>query len=76
MHYQKLIHEIAPDMNPAGIEAMIRIKYGNIDHLSREVFTAEVKIAAESGREYPRFLRLAAEGYGMGADFAAWEAKA
>ena len=43
MFYQKLLHELAPDLNPAGIEASMRLQYGTLNHLPREVFAEEAK---------------------------------
>ena len=32
MSYQTLLHELAPDLNPAGIEASMRLHYGTLNH--------------------------------------------
>ena len=76
MFYQKLLHELAPDLNPAGVEASMRLQYGTLNHLPREVFAEEAKLAGNCERQSPGFLRRTAESFGMGEEFAAWEAKA
>jgi len=50
MFYQKLLHELAPDLNPAGVEASMRLQYGTLNHLPREVFAEEAKLAADCER--------------------------
>ena len=75
MYYQKLLHELAPDLNPAGVEVSMRLQYGTLNHLPREVFAEEAKIAADCERQSPGFLRRTAASFGMGAEFTAWEAK-
>jgi hypothetical protein len=76
MFYQKLLHELAPGLNPAGVEASMRLQYGTLNHLPREVFAEEAKLAADCERQSPGFLRRTAESFGMGKEFTAWEAKA
>lgn len=73
-HYQKFIHEIAPDgPNPAGVEASMRLMYGTLSHLPKSVFKKEVEIAAACERQEPGYLLTAAESYGMAEDFQQWE---
>jgi len=76
MFYQKLLFELAPDLNPAGVEASMRLQYGTLNHLPREVFAAEAKLAADCERQSPGFLRRTAESFGMADEFTTWEAKA
>ena len=47
MSYQPLLHELAPDLNPAGVESSMRLHYGTFNHLPRETFVAEAKLAAD-----------------------------
>jgi hypothetical protein len=54
--YQKLIHEIAPDLDAAAVEAAMRLQYGVLDHLPRETFAEEVQIARACEAEAPGFL--------------------
>lgn len=76
MFYQKLLHELAPDLNPAGIEASMRLQYGTLNHLPREVFAEEAKLAADCERQSPGFLHRTAESFGMADESIVWEAKA
>ena len=75
MSYQTLLHELAPDQNPAGIEASMRLHYGTLNNLPRETFAAEAKLAAELEGQLPGILRKIAESMGMADDFAKWEAR-
>ena len=74
MSYQTLLHELAPDLNPAGIEASMRLHYGTMNHLPRETFAAEARLAADLEGQSPGILRKIAESMGMADDFAKWEA--
>ena len=76
MFYQKLLHELAPDLNPAGVEASMRLQYGTLNHLPREVFAEEARLAADCERQSPGILRSTAESFGMADEFTAWEVKA
>ena len=75
MSYQTLLHGLAPDLNPAGIEASMRLHYGTLNHLPRETFAAEAKLAADLEGQSPSILRKIAESMGMEDDFAKWEAR-
>lgn len=75
-YYQKLIREIANDVNPAGVEASMRLNYGSLSSLSRDVFEDEVKLARECEAAEPGFLKMVASSYGMQDDFDKWEAEA
>ena len=74
MSYQTLLHELAPDLNPAGIVASMRLHYGTMNYLPREIFVAEAKLAADLEIQSPGILRKIAESMGMEDDFAKWEA--
>lgn len=72
--YQKTIREVAPNAgNPAGIEGHMRNQYGTLDHLSRDEFAYEARLAAACEKEMPGYLRLCAAGQGFAADFNEWE---
>ena len=75
MSYQTLLHGLAPDLNPAGIEASMRLHYGTLNHLPRKTFAAEAKLAADLEGQSPGILRKIAESMGMEDDFAKWEAR-
>ena len=74
MSYQTLLHELAPDLNPAGIEASMRLQYGTLSQLPYETFAAEATLAADMDRQAPGILRRIADSMGMADDFAKWEA--
>ena len=74
MSYQTQLHELAPNLNPAGVEASIRLHYGTLSDLPRETFVAEAKLAADLERQAPGILRKIADSMGMADDFAKWEA--
>jgi hypothetical protein len=74
MSYQALLHELAPDLNPARIEVSMRLHYGTLNRLPRETFGADAKLAADLGAQSPCILRKIAESMGMADDFAKWEA--
>jgi hypothetical protein len=74
MSHQTLLHELAPNLNPAGVEASMRLHYGTLNHLPRETFAKEAKLAADLEGQSPGILRKIAESMGMADDFAKWEA--
>ena len=69
MTYQTLLHELAPDLNLAGVKMSMRLHYGTLNHLPRETFVAEVKLAADLQGRSPGVLRKIAENMGMATDF-------
>ena len=74
MSYQTLLRDLAPTLNPAGVEASMRLHYGTLSHLPRETFADEAKLAADLERQSPGILRKIADSMGMADDFAKWEA--
>ncbi len=54
----------------------MRLQYGTLNHLPREVFAEEAKLAADCERQSPGYLCRTADSLGMAEEFAAWEAKA
>ena len=63
MSYAKIILDIDPTANARGIEAYMRSEHGTLDHLPREVFVKEIKMAAACDRQCPGFLDLLASTY-------------
>lgn len=51
--YQDLIREIDPTCNPRHVEAWMRLQYGTLDHLPRETFADEIKMAKACEIEEP-----------------------
>ena len=74
MSCQTLLRKLAPDLNPAGVEASMRLHYGTLNHLPRDTFVAEAKLAADLEGQSPGILRKIAESMGTAHDFAKWEA--
>ena len=74
MSYHTLLHELPPDRNPVGAEASMRLHYGTLNHLPRETFAAEAKLAADLEIQSPGILRKIAKSMGMENDFDKWEA--
>lgn len=72
--YQTLISELTP-LNPAGVEASMRIAHDDLRALPRAVFVHEVAIAASVERDRPGYLASCAETMGLATDFAVWEAQ-
>ncbi len=54
----------------------MRLQYGTLNHLPREVFAEEAKLAADCERQSPGYMRRTAENFGMAGEFAALEARA
>ena len=74
MSYQTLLQELAPNLNPAGIEASMRLHYGTLSHLPPETVVEEAKLAADLEHQSPGTLRRIADSMGLADDFAKWEA--
>ena len=52
----------------------MRLHYGTLNHLPRETFVAEAKLAADLEAQSPGILRKIAESMGLADDFAKWAA--
>lgn len=72
-HYQKLIRKLHPTVNPAGVEASMRLQYGTLSHLSDRDFRREIRLAVDCEKAQPGFLKGVAASFGMAEDFARWE---
>ena len=75
MYYQKIIRELDSTVNPAGVEASMRLQYGTLDHLCNATFKQEIKIAKACEKAEPGFLKGCAESMGFGAEYAMWQGK-
>lgn len=66
MTYRTIIQQIAPAYDPRHVEAFMRSEHGTLDHLSPEIFAAEVTVAvmmiAAGGRDQAERL---AQSYGL-----------
>ena len=67
--YQKTIHELDPTINAAGVEFSMRLQYGVLDHLDKDIFRQEIELAHELERQEPGYLRRNAETYGGTAEY-------
>lgn len=63
--YQQTIHEMDPTVDPRHVEAAMRLQYGVLDHLSRDVFRAEIALFKLCEKERPGFGESVARSYGM-----------
>jgi hypothetical protein len=63
MSYQRIINEIDPTVNAREIEAFMRSQYGTLDHLNRDDFRREIRLAKACERQRPGFLALLASTY-------------
>ena len=52
----------------------MRLHYGTLNHLPRETFAEEARLAADIEHQSPGILRRIADSMGMATDFAKWEA--
>ena len=72
-YYQNLIHWIDPSINPAGVEAIMRIEHTTLDHLPRSAFEQAVKLAREREALEPGYMREAADYCSLIIHFEDWE---
>ena len=74
--YEEILTELAPGVNPVGVECAMRLQYGTLDHLSREEFAREADLARRCEEAEPGFLRQTARSYGLLEAFDAHEQRA
>ena len=72
---QNFIHKLdkSKKLNPAGVEANMRLQYGTLGFLEEQDFLFELEIAAECERQNPGYLRDVAASFGLADDFNRWE---
>ena len=76
MHtYQETIHGLDPTINPAGVEASMRLQFGTLDHLDREDFEREISVARMCDDADPGYLRGVAASYGLLDAVEVWQAR-
>jgi hypothetical protein len=63
--YQRIINEIDPTANARGVEAVMRLQYGTLNHLPRETFASEIKLAKAMEAQEPGTLDRLADSYGL-----------
>lgn len=64
-YYQRVITEIDPTIDAAGVECSMRLQYGTLNHLPRETFVDEVRIARECEAAQPGYLASVRRSYAM-----------
>ena len=69
------IRELDATVNGVGVECFMRLKYGTLDHLSREEFAAEIELAKQIEAVNPGELRLCADSYNRASEFDAFAAE-
>ena len=83
--YGDRIREIDATVNAVGVECVMRLQYGTLDHLDTGTFRIEVEVARAMEEAEPGCLRSLAGSYGREAEFdqaqeladrAAWSADA
>lgn len=62
-------------LNPAGVEASMRIAHDDLDQLPDASWQHECSIAAAVERMDPGYLARCADTMGLDSDFARWEAR-
>ena len=72
-HYQEQIFAIDPTVNPAGVEAHMRIQFHNLDNLDITDFRTHTYLAKVTEHRHPGYMREAAESQTMTADYNHWQ---
>lgn len=62
--YANIIREFT-DADPRLVEASMRVQYGTLDHLSRDVFRAEAELAEAMIAHDPDAMERVARSYGL-----------
>ena len=70
---QEVIQELDQKINPAGVEARMRLHHGTLNHLSSLDFQIEIEVARAYEKESPGFLHNFAGNLGLERDFEEWE---
>lgn len=73
--YQEMLHGMDPSINPAGVEAHLRLQYGTLDHLDAATFHKELALARNTEHLHPGYMREAAEAEAMTKDFNHWQTR-
>lgn len=77
-HYQRLIHDLDPtkSVNPAYVEAVMRLEYGTLGHVERETFIREIDLAKKMrDRSTVDDQRRTCANWGLAADFDEWQGR-
>ncbi len=71
--YQDFIHKLDKTVNPAGVEASMRLVYPVLSDLDKQTFLSEIQMAKECEVLESGFLLSTAETFGLKADYEKWE---
>ena len=75
MYYQRYINGLDQTINPAGVEASMRLQFGVLDHLGIHDFYREIQVGKDCDRYEPGSLRRMADTHGLRADYDRWESR-
>ena len=71
---QRLIHELNPRVNPAFVEAYMRLEHNTLSHLPRATFDTEAAKAQQEQELWAQgLIESTCASYGLLADYQAWE---
>lgn len=74
MNYaQETIHRLDATINPAGVEASMRMSYATLDSLSLDEFRVEIEVAKTCEEAEEGYLEGVAVLMGLGPEYGAWE---
>ena len=71
--YQESIHDLDNTVNPAGVEAFMRVEYGPLDYLPLSSLEDGAKSAKSAEAKQPGLLEMIAESKGLADDYADWQ---
>jgi len=60
-----MIREDCPDHDPTEVEAYMRLEFGTLDHLPRDQFRREARLAARCVDADPRQAKALVASYGL-----------
>jgi hypothetical protein len=63
--YQRIIAELDPGVDARHVEGAMRLQYGTLCHLSREVFAAEIRLFKLCEAEKPGYGESCARSFGL-----------
>ena len=70
---QRLIHELNSHVNPAFVEACMRLEYHTLSHLSRACFARNAERTLQEQAQWPQeLIESTCDSYGLLADYQAW----
>ena len=71
---QRLIHNLNTQVNPAFVEACMRLEHRTLSHLSRDCFAGNAERTRQEQKLWPpELIESTCESYGLLEDYQAWE---